>query len=202
MTAHAHDLNGSQTRPVRLDELVHENEIVMVAVDQFDGYAVDVALPAEWEPVKSDAGQRVCIWRADPLRRQFCTNVVLTMTQIEASFDPAEVFPMLCEWQMYQLPGTQEISRECAPATEGPGVVGSLGLQIPSANGLLDSVTVMRILATAERTLIAQLSLTALPESPVDRDHIGLAVTSVVPAGAAVARRTSIVTESETAGKY
>lgn len=41
----------------------------------------------------------------------------------------------------------------------------------------LDSESVTRILTTPHRTLIAQLTLTALPESPVDRNNIGLAVT-------------------------
>jgi len=56
-------------------------------------------------------------------------------------------------------------------------MVGTLALQVPSDQGLLDSESVTRILTAPHRTLIAQLTLTALPESPVDRNHIGLAVT-------------------------
>ena len=99
------------------------------------------------------------------------------MTQVEAVLDPAEVFPMLCEWQLHMVPGTQETSRDLSDATEGPGIVGTLALRIPSDHGLLDSESVTRILTTPQRTLIAQLTLTALLESPVDRNNIGLAVT-------------------------
>ena len=61
----------------------------------------------------------------------------------------------------------------------------SLALRIPSDHGLLDSESVTRILTTPQRTLIAQLTLTALPESPVDRNNIGLAVTCDVADAAA-----------------
>jgi hypothetical protein len=50
---------------------------------------------------------------------------------------------------------------------------------------LLDSESVTRILTTPQRTLIAQLTLTALLESPVDRNNIGLAVTCDVADAAA-----------------
>lgn len=161
----------------RLDQFVHQNGIPMAVVDQFDDYTVDVALPPGWEPFQSPAGARVCIWRQDPFRTRFCANVVLTMTQVEAILEPAEVFLMLCEWQVHLVPGTQEVSRDWSDAAEGPGVAGALALRIPSAIGLLDSESVTRIATTQQQTLIAQLTLTALPESPVDRADIGLAVT-------------------------
>ena len=162
---------------MRLDEFLVSNGITMAVVEQFDEYAVDVAVPPGWEPFQSPPGTRVCIWRADPNGARFCANVVLTMTQVEAVLDPAEVFPMLCQWQLLMVPGTQATSRDLSDATEGPGMVGTLALQVPSDQGLLDSESVTRILTTPHRTSIAQLTLTALPESPVDRNHIGLAVT-------------------------
>lgn len=149
----------------------------MAPVEQFDEYAVDVALPPGWEPFQYPPGTRICIWRADPVGPRFNANVVLTMTQIEAVLGPAEVFSMLCGWQVHLVPGTQETARDLSDAMEGPGTVGTLALHIPSGFGLLDSESVTRILTTQQRTLIAQLTLTALPESPVDRDNIGLAVT-------------------------
>ena len=162
---------------MRLDEFLDNSGIPVAVVEQFDEYAVDVALPPGWEPFQSPPGTRVCIWRADPVGARFCANVVLTMSQVEAALDPAEVFPMLCQWQLLMVPGTQETSRELAHANEGPGLIGTLALHIPSDFGLLDSESVTRILTAQRRTLIAQLTLTALPESPVDRNNIGLAVT-------------------------
>lgn len=176
MTGH-----GSGFRHLRLDEFLGNHDILMSVVEQFPEYAVDVALPPDWEPFHSPPDARVCIWRGDPDRERFCANVVLTMNQIEAVLDPAEVFPMLCEWQLHMVPGTQETSRDLSDATEGPGIVGTLALRIPSDHGLLDSESVTRILTTPQRTLIAQLTLTALLESPVDRNNIGLAVTHDAP---------------------
>jgi hypothetical protein len=168
---------GSGLRRMRLDEFLDKDGIPTAVVEQFDDYSVDVALPSGWEPFQSPPGARVCIWRADPSGARFFAYVVLTMTQAEAVLDPAEVFSMLCQWQLHTVPGTQETSRDLSGATEGPGVVGTLGLQIPSDTGLLESESVTRILSTQQHTLIAQLTLTALPGSPVDRNHIGLAVT-------------------------
>lgn len=176
MTGH-----GSGFRHLRLDEFLGNHDILMSVVEQFPEHAVDVALPPDWEPFQSPPDARVCIWRGDPDRERFCANVVLTMNQIEAVLNPAEVFSALCEWQAQLVPGTQETSRELANANEGPGVVGTLALQFPSGYGLLDSESVTRILNTNQRTLVAQLTLTALPESPVDRANIGLAVTHDAP---------------------
>ena len=116
----------------------------MAVVEQFNEYAVDVVLPPGWEPFQSPPGARV--W--DPNRARFCANVVLTMTQIDAVLDPAEVFPMWCEWQKRLVPGTHETSRGFSEASEGPGVVGTLALRIPSDAGLLDSESVTRIVNT------------------------------------------------------
>jgi len=175
---------GSGRRPVSFDEFISENGIPITVADQFDGYAVDVALPPGWEPFESAPGTRVCIWRGDPFRKQFCANVVLTMTQIEAVLDPAAVFAMICEWQAQLMPGTQEKARNLSPATEGPGDVGTLALHMTADIGPLESMSVTRILNTEKATLIAQLTLTALPDSPVDRANIGLAFTHVDPTAA------------------
>lgn len=172
----------------------------MAAVDHFVGYAVDVALPPDWELFHSPRGSRVCIWRADPLRRQFCANVVLTMAEVESALDPAAVFAKLCERESRLVPGTQETSRELVRAMEGPGVAGILALQIPTESGLLDGVSVTRILNAEKRTLIAQLTLTALPDSPVDRANIGPAVTTATPAGVAATPEPSRISAAETAG--
>jgi len=173
--------HGSGSRPLRLDEFLGEHDIHMSAVEQFPEYAVDVALPSNWEPFQSPPEARVCIWRGDPDRDRFCANVVITMSQIEAVLDPAEVFSMLCEWQAHLVPGTKETSRDLFDATEGPGIVGTHTMYIPSATGLLDSESITRIATTQQHTVIAQVTLTALPESPVDRANIGLAVTHDAP---------------------
>ena len=138
--------------------------------------------------------------RADPLRRQFCANVVLTMAEVESALDPAAVFAKLCERESRLVPGTQETSRELVRAMEGPGVAGILALQIPTESGLLDGVSVTRILNAEKRTLIAQLTLTALPDSPVDRANIGPAVTTATPAGVAATPEPSWISAAETAG--
>lgn len=190
----------SGSHRIRLDEFLNVNGIPMAAVEQFEKFAVDVALPPGWEPFQSPPGTRVCIWPADPVRTRFCANVVLTMIQVEEALDPEELFAMLCEWQADLVPGTHENARDLSAATEGPGVVGTLALHIPAASGPLVSDSVTRILTTGQCTLIAQLTLTALPESPVDRANIGLAVTRDTPPDAATGGQSDPATGTATAG--
>jgi hypothetical protein len=70
---------------------------------------------------------------------------------------------------------------------QGPGVMGTLALLINTDIGVLESAVGMRIITTAEHTLIALLTVTTLPESPFDLSRIGFGVTPVASAGPAPA---------------
>lgn len=164
---------------MRLDKFAEKHRISMAVVDQFGGYSVEVALPPDWEAFASPPGTRALVWRADPFMKQFCANVVLTMTQIDAMLDPYEAFAMLCEWQKELLPGVQETSRDLAEVHGGQGLAGMFAMRVATAGGLLDSFSLARVITAETRTLIAQLTLTKLPDSPVDCAHIGLAVRQV-----------------------
>jgi hypothetical protein len=85
------------------------------------------------------------------------------------------------------VPGCHELHRELAAATEGAGVVGTLAVQITHELGTIDSVCRSRIITTEQETLIAQLTVTALHDSPVDRAHIWLTVREGAAAGSATA---------------
>ncbi|MDD7814689.1 LpqN/LpqT family lipoprotein [Mycobacterium sp. CSUR Q5927] len=161
---------------MRFDEFVALNGVALSPVDRFDGFAVDVGVPPDWEPFDSAAGIGVWICRSDPRIDQFCANAVLTLHHVEAPLDAADVFAMLSEQQLQSVPGCRELHRELATATEGPGVTGVLTMQINHELGVLDSVSRSRIITTEQETLIAQLTVTALHDSPVDRENIWLAV--------------------------
>jgi hypothetical protein len=171
-------VSGPAPRPVqtRFDEFVRANNIQQAAVDQFDEYRVDIELPADWEPFDSAPGTRTYIWRADPFIQQFCANVVLTMTRLETVLDPAEVFSMLCEGQLHTLPGSHETLRDVGEANDAGGVSGILAMQVDTGRGLVDSISLTHVVNNSEQTLIAQLTFTALRDSPVDCDHIRLIV--------------------------
>lgn len=186
---------------MRFDEFVADNGIAVVQADQFDGFAVSVILPPDWapldiEPYNSVPGTQAWAWPADPCieRHHFGANAVLSMSRVEASLDPAEAFAMLCEWQVHMVGDTHERHRALEPATEGPGVVGTLMMEITTSKyGPVASVSRTRIIPAGEQTLIAQLTITALLESPIDKALLAQLV-CVCPAvgrtAAAAGRRT------------
>ena len=173
--------NQQGQQPLRFDEFVARHRIVVTPVPQFQGFAVSVVLPPDWEPFDAAhlppmPGNRVWTWPADPLIAQFGANAVLSMSQAESPVDPSAVFDMLCEWQLHMVEGSRERHRSIAPAVDGSGVIGNLTMEIPSEYGLIGSESITRIVATATQTLIAQLTISALIESPVDAAHIRLIV--------------------------
>ena len=170
---------------MRFDEFVHQSGIPFAPVKQFDGYLVDVAVPADWVPVHSPPGPMAWVWRDDPCKERFCANAVLTMARVEAALDPSEVFTMICEWQVEMLPGIHEMHRDTAVEHEGSGLMGTLDLLINTDIGVLESVVMARVIATGEQMLIAQLTFTALPESSVRRSQLGFGVFPATPAAPA-----------------
>jgi hypothetical protein len=159
---------------MRFDEFVQEHSLAVSPVDRFTGFVVEVGVPPGWEPFESAVGARVWAWRNDPCIEVFCANAVLTMHRVVASLDPAEVFAMLAEQQLQTAPGCREQSRELGAATEGAGVTGLLAMKIAHELGTIDSESKSRIITTEQETLIAQLTVTALTDSPVDRARIWL----------------------------
>nr|WP_231986743.1 hypothetical protein [Mycobacterium sp. 852002-40037_SCH5390672] len=146
----------------------------MSPVDRFAGFVVEVGVPPGWEPFDSAVGARVWACRIDPCIDVFCANAVLTMHRVEARLDAGEVFAMLVEQQLQSVPGCSELHRELAAATEGPGVAALLAMQIAHELGTVDSASQSRIITAEQETLIAQLTVTALHDSPVDRAGIWL----------------------------
>lgn len=164
---------------MRFDEFMAQNRVAVAPVDRFDGFAVDVDVPPNWEPFDSAVGIGVWVCRSDPRIDRFCANAVLTLHHVEASLDAGEVFAMLSEQQLQSVPGSHGLRRELAAATEGPGASGLLPMQISHELGILDSMSRSRIITTEQETLIAQLTVTALQDSPVPREDIWLAVRPV-----------------------
>ncbi|OBI41501.1 hypothetical protein A5707_07205 [Mycobacterium kyorinense] len=161
---------------MRFDEFVKEHNVAVFPVDRFAGYVVEVGVPPGWEPFDSATGVRVWVCRTDPRITEFCANAVLTMHRVEAALAPGDVFAMLTEQQLHSVPGCHELHRELAAATDGPGGAGALFTQIANELGTIDSVSRSRIITAEQETLIAQLTVTALHDSPVDRAHIWLSV--------------------------
>ncbi|OBI42002.1 LpqN/LpqT family lipoprotein [Mycobacterium colombiense] len=161
---------------MRFDEFVRQSGVSVSPVDRFVGFVVDVGVPRGWEPFDSAVGARVWICRSDPCIDVFCANAVLTMHRVEAAVDPAEAFAMLVEQQLQTAPDCSELRRELTAATEGAGITGLLAMQIEHELGTVDSVSRSRIITAEQETLITQLTVTALHDSPVDRTQIRLKV--------------------------
>ena len=168
---------------MRFDDYARARNIGIGPVDHVNGVVVEVGLPPEWEPFNSSPGMQVWFWRGDPRIAEFGANAVLTMNIAEEPLDPFEVFAMLCEQQVGMVPGAVELHRESAAASEGPGIAGSLAMNIDSQFGTIGSVSLSRITATTRGTLIAQLTITALGDSPVNWESIWLYVKPCAPAG-------------------
>jgi hypothetical protein len=164
---------------VHFDEFVQANQLHVAPVEQCEGLQVEVGLPPDWDPFQSSPGMRIWVWRNDPCRETFCANAVLTMNRVDSPLDPAAVFTMLCGQQVHALPDSQELRRELAAATEGPGVTGVFDMSITAEVGRVDSLSLSRIVADDQRTWITQLTVTALADSPVDRTGIWLRIRTV-----------------------
>ena len=161
---------------MRLDEFTNTRGVAVSPVDGFDGFEVQVGLPLGWEPFHSAPGAQVWTRSGDSCIDDFCRNAVLTMHHLAASLDPSDVFAMLVDQQLHSLPGSRERHRDLAAATEGAGVRGSLAVEIAHDRNILDSVSQTRILTTDSATLIAQLTVSALRDSPAMGEAIWLTV--------------------------
>jgi hypothetical protein len=174
---------------VRFGEYVAECGIVVSPADEFDGYAVTVALPPDWalfdpESLGELPGKQIWGWPADPFIERFGANAVLSLSRIGATPDPAELFAMLCESQMHIVEGTRERGRSLTAATEGPGVVGLQFLDFTTEQfGRIGSASRTRIIPAGSQTLVAQLTVTALVDSQVDFAEMSLTVGRLVKAG-------------------
>jgi hypothetical protein len=183
---------------MRFDEFTEKHGLAVFPVDRFDGFIVEVGVPPGWEPFDSAAGLKVWVCRNDPPTEMFCANAVLTMHRVEAPLDPAEVFTMLVRQQLHSTPGCREIRRELGPAGDSVGVQGSLALEITHQLGVIDSASQSRIVTAGQETMIAQLTVTALHDSPVDRAGVWLAVGPGATAGPAPAGRRGAAPVTET----
>ncbi|BBU23410.1 hypothetical protein [Mycobacterium xenopi] len=178
---------------MRFDEFTEKHGLVVSPVNRFAGFLVEVGAPKGWEPFDSAPGVRVWACRDDPCIDVFCANAVLTMHRVKAPLDPAEVFTMLSEQQLQSAPGCHEVRRELGPAGESGGIQGLLAMQITHELGAIDSASESRIITAGQETLIAQLTVTALHDSPVDRAHIRLTVRPGAAAGPAPAGYRGVV---------
>lgn len=176
---------------MRFEQYVAVNGIAVTPADKFEGYAMTVVLPPDWalfdpEKLGELPGKRVWGWPADPFIERFGANAVLSLSRIGAAPDPAELFAMLCESQIHLIEGTQERARSLTAATEGPGIVGLQFLEMLTEEfGRIGSASRTRIAPAGSQTLIAQLTVTALVDSPVDFADMGLTMAPVDTAEAA-----------------
>ncbi|BBY08021.1 LpqN/LpqT family lipoprotein [Mycobacterium noviomagense] len=170
---------------MRFDEYTEKHGLAVSPVDEFAGFIVEVGVPPGWEPFDSAPGVRVWAWRDDPCIDVFCANAVLTMHRVKAPLNPAEVFAMLAEQQLQSAPGCHEVRREMSPGGESVGVQALLAMQITHELGTIDSASQSRIITAGHETLIAQLTVTARHDSPVDRSHVRLTVRRGAAAGPA-----------------
>jgi hypothetical protein len=161
---------------MKFDEFLSANGIVASPVDRFTGFVVEVGAPPGWVAFDSAPGLRVWVCRNDPMISEFCANAVLTMHHINAVLDTREVFTMLVEQQVEMVPGCCQLHRELTAATEGTGASGTLTLNVAHERGLVTSESLSRIITTEQETLIAQLTVTALHNSPVNRANVWLTV--------------------------
>lgn len=168
---------------MRFDEFVEKRGVAVFPVDRFAGFVVEVGVPTDWDLFDSALGMQVWVCVDDPRIDEFCANAVLTMHRVEAALEAGEVFAMLAEQQRQTVPGSQELHRELAAAAEGAGIAGALFMQIIGELGTIASVSRSRIITTEQETLIAQLTVTALHDSPVDRATIWLSVRARAAAG-------------------
>ncbi|MEZ0051337.1 hypothetical protein ABIA30_002335 [Mycobacterium sp. MAA66] len=161
---------------MRFDEFAQRHNLAISPIDRFDRFVVEVGVPQGWYPFDSATGMRIWACRSDPRIDVFCANAVLITHRVEAKLDAHEVFAMLSEQQLESVQCAYEQRRTLSAATEGPGVVGVLAMQINDKLGVLDSLTRTRIITNPKETMIAQLTVTALQDSPANRANIWLTV--------------------------
>lgn len=181
-----------------MDQLIETTGTVVRPVDRFGGLLVKVGLPPAWEPVESPFGSHIWVWIGDPRIKDFGANAVLTMHVMESVLDGATVFSALCEQQLHMLSDGRELKRELSTATEGPGVTGLFVTQLTADVGAIDSVARSRIVTTDSETLIAQLTVTALHDSPVDWLQVWLTAEPGSATGPTLANRGSGIPISRT----
>ncbi|GCB01341.1 hypothetical protein [Mycolicibacterium sp. NCC-Tsukiji] len=163
---------------MRFDEFIHSSGITAVPVERFPGLVVEVGLPVGWYPFEGDVGVRVWACRSDPCIDVFCANAVLTMHRIETRLDAADAFAMLVEQQLQTVAGTRELTRALSAATEGPGAMGLLRMEITDGVGVIESLTRSRIVAVEGETMVSQLTTTALRDSPANRAAVWMTLRS------------------------
>jgi hypothetical protein len=163
---------------MRFDDFVGLRSLAVAPVDRFGGFVVEVGVPQGWYPFDSSVGMWVWVCRSDPRIDVFCANAVLTMHCVEAALDAGDVFEMLAEQQLESALGSHEQSRTLNVATEGPGVVAVLAMEIADKLGVIESVTRTRIITAEQGTMIAQLTVTAMQDSPANRGRLWLTVCS------------------------
>ena len=161
---------------MRFDEFLGQHGLRAVPVERFGGFVVEVGVPEGWYPFDSSVGVWIWACRSDPRIDVFCANAVLTMHRVESALDAGDVFAMLAEQQLESASGSHEQSRTLTAAAEGPGVVGVLAMEIADKLGVIESVTRTRIVTSEKETMIAQLTVTALRDSPANRAKIWLTV--------------------------
>lgn len=161
---------------MRFDEFAQQRNLAITAVDRFDGFIVEVGVPQGWYPFDSATGMRIWVCRSDPRSDIFCANAVLITHSVEARLDADEVFAMLAVQQLESVQCVYEQRRTLSAATDGPGVVGVLAMQIDDKLGTIDSLTQTRIITNPKETMISQLTVTALQDSPASRAKIWLTV--------------------------
>lgn len=151
---------------MRFDEYLRGNGIDAVPVEEFDGFAVQVVIPPDWELFSSAVGLRV--WTSPPEEAVggFCANAVLTMHRVGAALNPADVFTMLSHQQQQMIAGGREMHRDLAPTADGPGFAGTLELRITDDARVVDSTSLCRLINDGDQTLIAQLTLTEPHDAP------------------------------------
>jgi hypothetical protein len=162
------------------EDFLARNQVDSRTVDSFAGFAVDVALPMDWVPVDASEiaqGARAWVWRNDPRRTVFGANAVLVLQHFDKALDPQTVFAGICGRQRHAVPaGSHEQHRDLGPSGDGPGYAGTLVLNIAHPVGTIDSVTYSRIVADDAQTLVAQLTVTALDDSPLERGQVRLSM--------------------------
>jgi Probable lipoprotein LpqN len=178
---------------MRFDEFIQKRSLAVSPVNRFADFIVEVGVPPGWEPFDSATGVRVWACRNDPRITEFCANAVLTMHRVETPLDPTEVFTMLAEQQLRSAPGCHEVRRELGPAGESVGAQGLLAMRFTHELGAIDSASQSRIITAGQETMIAQLTVTALHDSPVDRARIWLTVRPGAAAGPASASYRGVV---------
>ena len=168
---------------MRIEQFLQTTGTATRQVDRFDNFMVKVGLPPMWQPMESPFATPLWIWVSDPCIKEFGANAVLTMYVLDSPITGREIFPMLCEQQLQTFPQSRESKRELQDATEGPGLTGILVTQMDADVGAIDTVAWSRMITTDRETMIAQLTVTALHNSPVDWPEIWLSVETATTTG-------------------